>query len=497
MIHDTEGQMLARYAETGDGEAFRRLVDLHQAMVYHTCRRILGNPADAEDAAQNCFYQLVRNVRSVRPPVGPWLHRVAVRVSLAMVHGERARHAREICAVAAPPTPDAETWERIKADVDECIAGMPDRLRTVVVLHYLEGRTQEDIAAQLRVSQSTVSRRLEGGLDALRKKLVRAGILAPGAALAALLASNGVEAAPPTLGVALGKVGFAGAAAGTKGATGTLGGMTAAKVAGISAVAASVLITGGFLVYRAVSANKSAPQPAPVIAAVPAARVAPVGVATEGSPASDVGPAEESLVPAGAAEEKEIPAAAAVVVPAGGQRIVRVEIRKVVVGGSLEATQRFTRACRNLPAIGLDAAVAGAAAGAGVESLNTVASAVAFVKEGEPGVLTLEEEGGTVLRTATVRVGKLQNFARTKDGVKTLVKARRVPYDESVRLRAGDRFNEFRAHSDWVCPEGKPIVMSTGGANGEQVISEGVTVPLIDGHALLLEVTTAEPGSAN
>jgi hypothetical protein len=186
---------------------------------------------------------------------------------------------------------------------------------------------------------------------------------------------------------------------------------------------------------------------------------------------------------------------AASAVRAAEPQQVRVEIRKVVVGGPLEAAQSFTKSCRDLPAIGLDAAVQGAVSAAGVESVRTEASAVALVEEGEAGVLTFEENGGKVVRTATVTVGKLQDFVRTKDGVKTILRARRVNYDELSRLRAGDSYRDIRAHSVWVCPEGKPIVMSTGGTNGQQLISEGVTVPLIDGHALLLEVSTAESGN--
>src|SRR5512135_598444 len=92
---DAERQLLKRYVAEGDAEAFHALVQEYQHMVYAVCRRMLGNEADAEDATQACFLELARRAAKLRPPIGGWLHCVAVRVAINMRQQDRARKQRE------------------------------------------------------------------------------------------------------------------------------------------------------------------------------------------------------------------------------------------------------------------------------------------------------------------------------------------------------------------------------------------------------------------
>ena len=56
----TDMALVQRWMETQDAEAFHEIVRRHSAMVYATCRRVLGNAADAEDVAQDCFLKLAQ-----------------------------------------------------------------------------------------------------------------------------------------------------------------------------------------------------------------------------------------------------------------------------------------------------------------------------------------------------------------------------------------------------------------------------------------------------
>ena len=103
------------------------------------------------------------------------------------------------------------TWQDISPGVDEALAGLPEEVREPLVLHYLEGRTQADISLELGVNQSTVSRRLEKGVDELRERLKMAGVVVPVALLAVLLGENAAAGVvPATLTAALGKMALAG-----------------------------------------------------------------------------------------------------------------------------------------------------------------------------------------------------------------------------------------------------------------------------------------------
>ena len=96
----SEWQLLARYLEQRDELAFAALVARHGPMVMGTCRRMLADRADAEDAFQATFPGSGSPRRSLGPrdAIGPWLHGVAARVSMrarsqAAAAGESSRAA--------------------------------------------------------------------------------------------------------------------------------------------------------------------------------------------------------------------------------------------------------------------------------------------------------------------------------------------------------------------------------------------------------------------
>src|SRR5437870_4988281 len=82
----TDANLLGRYIEKRDDEAFEDLLRRHGPMVLSVCQRILPIQQDAEDAFQATFLVLVKKAASVRPRgmVGNWLygvaHQTAIRV---------------------------------------------------------------------------------------------------------------------------------------------------------------------------------------------------------------------------------------------------------------------------------------------------------------------------------------------------------------------------------------------------------------------------------
>jgi len=262
---DNEQVLLRRFAQSRDALAFRELVDEHKNMVFAACRRVLGNQADAEDAAQVCFLKLAEAAGRLKAPISGWLHTVAVRSSIDILRSETARKLRER-SVAAPDiaTIDAR-WADVEADVDAALESLPKRLRLPIVLYFLEGLTQEQVAATLGIARCTVATRLERGLEVLRRRLKRAGIVAPAVALAAMLSANAAEAAPAALTTTLGKVALAGTA-GAKVAAATGGTLVTLKTAVAIAVVAAG--TGAVVVHQATRP----PHPAPIAATAPALR---------------------------------------------------------------------------------------------------------------------------------------------------------------------------------------------------------------------------------
>ena len=263
-----ENELLALYARTRDAEAFQALVEKHCDMVFATSKRIVGETADAEDISQDCFILLSRHAARLRAPVAGWLHTVAVRISLKFVRDRRVRHRHEAHAAAERGAPREESWDDVQRAVDEAIMKLPERFRTPVILHYLERRTQEEIAAELRISQSAVSKRLNRGVELLRKRLRCAGFTAPAAVLAGLLVSKIAEGAPPSLVASLGKLSLSGVPTATKLAAANIGivtGVSAMKIGIATVVVAAAMVVGSVVVH-----GVSAQAPAPVIEAAPA-----------------------------------------------------------------------------------------------------------------------------------------------------------------------------------------------------------------------------------
>ena len=73
----SDSLLLKRWYERRDAEAFDELVSRHAAMVYATCRRVVGNDADASDVTQECFYVLARGGLRIRRSLAGFLHRLA------------------------------------------------------------------------------------------------------------------------------------------------------------------------------------------------------------------------------------------------------------------------------------------------------------------------------------------------------------------------------------------------------------------------------------
>src|SRR6516164_3707550 len=93
----TDRQLLERFAARREEAAFEALLRRHGAMVQGVCRRVLGNPHDAEDAFQATFLVLARKAREVGRlgSVGGWLYQVAYTTALKAKVSTAARRRRE------------------------------------------------------------------------------------------------------------------------------------------------------------------------------------------------------------------------------------------------------------------------------------------------------------------------------------------------------------------------------------------------------------------
>jgi RNA polymerase sigma factor (sigma-70 family) len=290
----SDAQLLGRWLALRDQAAFEVLLWRHGPMILGVCRRLLGNAADAEDAFQATFLLLERKAAAIRhrESVAAWLYQVAYRVALRARERSARRNACELDGVErlADDTPENGLACDLRAVLDDEINRLPTKYRTPFVRCYLEGCTNEEVAAEMSCPVGTVHSRLSWARERLRSRLVRRGVTLTSAALAACLVSGAASAAIP---VALAATALQGAfayaahsatAAGLSAgavalAKGELRSMFFAKLKLAVAVLLALTIcggAGGLASYRV--AEAAAPPrglPAPPNAPVPGAQAAP------------------------------------------------------------------------------------------------------------------------------------------------------------------------------------------------------------------------------
>jgi RNA polymerase sigma-70 factor, ECF subfamily len=135
-------------------------------LVFRRCRRLLGEEAEASDATQEVFVQLLLYAERLRFGCGEdclrWLYRVSTHLCVKRLVRARRCELREPSALpevavgcgAEARLVSRETLARVLAAVDE-------RAQAVFVLAFLDGLTQEEIAGVLEVSRRTVVKKLE------------------------------------------------------------------------------------------------------------------------------------------------------------------------------------------------------------------------------------------------------------------------------------------------------------------------------------------------
>ena len=192
----TDAQLLDRFIARRDEPAFAALMVRHGPMVLCLCRQMLRDVQDAEDAFQAAFLVLARNAASIRkrPSLSAWLYGVAYKVSARLRGRAERRRTRERPGfdLTSLPAAGAVLNPDLGPIMHEEIRRLPEKYRAPVVLCYLEGKTNEEAAGQLRWPVGTVKARLSRARDLLRARLARrdmgaAAVLAPARNTAAIL----------------------------------------------------------------------------------------------------------------------------------------------------------------------------------------------------------------------------------------------------------------------------------------------------------------------
>jgi RNA polymerase sigma-70 factor, ECF subfamily len=168
---------LAQASANGDMAAFETLYERHHRRVYSLCLRMLANPTEAEDLAQEVFVQLFRKVGSFRGESAftTWLHRMTVNQVLMHFRKRGVRleqtteEGDELTDVVQAGTERPQAMPVVdRIALDAAIAQLPPGYRSAFVLHDIEGYEHEEVARMLGCSVGTSKSQLHKARMKLR-----------------------------------------------------------------------------------------------------------------------------------------------------------------------------------------------------------------------------------------------------------------------------------------------------------------------------------------
>ncbi|MDX3893591.1 MULTISPECIES: RNA polymerase sigma factor RpoE [Pusillimonas] len=183
---DVDAELVAR-VQRGDKRAFDLLVLKYQRKIMRLLSRMIRDPGDVEDVAQEAFIKAYRALPQFRGESAfyTWLYRIAINTA----RNWQASSARRPSAPNVIETEDGETFSQIDnltdistpeslaasrqivETVNAAINALPEELRTAIVLREIEGMSYEDIAQTMGCPIGTVRSRIFRAREAIATQL--------------------------------------------------------------------------------------------------------------------------------------------------------------------------------------------------------------------------------------------------------------------------------------------------------------------------------------
>jgi RNA polymerase sigma-70 factor (ECF subfamily) len=176
---DTDSPLIAALARDLDG-SFEALVLAHQDRLYSIALRMLGDPRDAEEAAQDALVRAYRalagydvaRIHELR--LRPWLATIVLNVSRNRLRVRRVATTELAFEPAAEPATDPLESRHGRDVWAGLLANLPASQRIAVVLRHVDGLSYAEISEALGRPEGTVKAQVHRGLATLRTAFLAA-----------------------------------------------------------------------------------------------------------------------------------------------------------------------------------------------------------------------------------------------------------------------------------------------------------------------------------
>lgn len=178
VMPELSDEQIATIVQAGDANAFGELISHYEAKLKRYARKFLNSEDEIEDLVQDVFIKSYMNIQSFNASLkfSPWIYRIAHNT---FVNELKRKHRigfsffdvdTMLPSLPAKETADAATLEtELREELDTLIKELTPKYREVLILHYLESLSYQEISDILQIPVTTVGVRMNRARKKLRE----------------------------------------------------------------------------------------------------------------------------------------------------------------------------------------------------------------------------------------------------------------------------------------------------------------------------------------
>lgn len=176
-------QMLVHACQANDPMALKDMVERFQADVYRVCCRLMNDPHEAEDVAQESFIRVFRSLHTwdQERPLKPWILSIAInRCRTALAKRVRRPSLSSLLDTNPGKEVTADRSSDLQQEIDAAVNELRDEYREVFVLFHTEEMPYETIGSMMQKPVGTIKTWLHRARLAIVQRLAERGVVYTG-----------------------------------------------------------------------------------------------------------------------------------------------------------------------------------------------------------------------------------------------------------------------------------------------------------------------------